>query len=205
MTRIILGVLSFFSFHMVNAQEMRDTVSFNQSVSVPLSDKSDEPRTRHYLSASVGPAWITSKVITDFGEYTGENGWEYSVDYSCVFRKGFGFGLSLTHNSTEYHMAGDMKQTYIGPSLVYEHVFSGRWKFHWDIGMGYVHYSDYVDKYGGLGMKMSLSMEYLLSDIVSLGFRVMSGSTTFSDDERYDGDHGISRFGVMASLGIRLY
>ena len=81
----------------------------------------------HTLSLDMGPAWVTSKVYTSEGTYKWRTGLELGVEYSCVFKKGYGFGFSVLHNTTKYP---DVKATqiFVGPSFVYAGNFSRKWR-----------------------------------------------------------------------------
>ena len=199
MKRIIIFLLISFGITNINAQEFTDTVINTATIEV---DGTAESRPSHSLSFGYGPAWITSTVMTDFDAYKWRCGQEYSIEYGCVFRKGFGFGLSFLRNRTSYPLSGSMKQTYIGPTFIYERIFWERWKFRGDISLGYTSYKDDANKDEGFGGKMAVSMEYMLSDKLSVGIRLMEGSVLFDDDPyEYETD-GIDRLGVMAGLTI---
>jgi len=202
MKRVLFSILSFITVLSINAQEAVDSVADN---TITVVQEKDDIWPRHYISAGVGPAWITSEVRTDFGKYTWKNGWEYSVEYSCVFRKGFGVGLSFMHNSTSIPFLGDMKQTYIGPTFIYENIFGERWKFRTDLSLGYTHFKDNYEEEDGFGDKASVSMEYMFSDIISMGVRMVSGGVFFGDEDPYYDSKGITRFAIMAGISIRLF
>jgi len=200
MNRFVL-LFCLMTISSVNAQELTDTVINTATIE---AEETDDTWPRHSLSVGVGPAWITSKVMTLSGEHTWQNGLEFSVEYGCVFRKGLGFGLSFMYNRTSYPSDLTMKQTYIGPTFIYEHIFGEKWKFRGDVSLGYSHYSDTVIKDDGFGAKIAVSMEYMLSKNVSVGLRLMEGSVVFGDDDPYYDSRGIDRLGIMAGLSFRL-
>ena len=99
MYRTIFTAACMFFCVLVNAQELNDIV-----VDEPANEVQEQVQTgpRHSISLGMGRTSIISKVMTYRGEYSHRGGTEYSVEYGCVFRKGFGFGLSFTHNKTSY-------------------------------------------------------------------------------------------------------
>ena len=88
---------------------------------------------------------------------------ELGVEYSCVFKKGYGFGFSVLHNTTKYP---DVKATqiFVGPSFVYAGNFSRKWRGTTEIGLGYSTFFNEHDTEVGVGFKYSAGLEYMLSD-----------------------------------------
>lgn len=202
MKKFLLSIVGLMAIMSANAQEVLDASVGEMNNEVEEVKDSEERSPRHSLSFGYGPAWITSEVMTDYDEYKWRSGSEYSIEYGCVFRRGFGFGLSFMQNRTSYPISGTMKQTYIGPTFIYERIFGERWKFRGDISLGYTNYKDDWKKDEGFGGKAAVSMEYLLSEKVSVGIRLIDASVIYDDDSyEYDID-GIDRFGVMAGLTI---
>ena len=167
------------------------------------SESGDSKPTPHTISFNVGPAWITSKVYTPYDTYTWRGGFELGVEYSCVFSKGYGFGLSYLHNITSYPEA-KARINFMGPSFVYAGLISRKWRGIIEIGLGYSTFSDGYSTESGLGVKYSTGMEYMLSDNIGISAKLRNLTVYMGGkDEGYGDDDeakGVARlafqFGV---------
>lgn len=162
----------------------------------------------HTLAVSAGPAWITSKVYTSHEWYSWRTGMELTGEYNCVFSGGTGFGITYTSNITSYPNAGDLKQYYVGPSLVYAGFFGSHWHAKVDVGIGYTNCSDELSSEGGVGLKSGLSIEYLPCRNVGIGLEMISVSSYLGNRSDFaprntNERNGIARIGL--TLGLRVH
>lgn len=127
------------------------------------TDAEETKSITHTISFDVGPAWVTSKIYAPSGTYKWRTGLELGLEYNAVFKKGYGFGVSVLHNSTSYP-DGKVKQLFVGPSFVYAGNFSNKWRGITEIGLGYSSFSDEYVTHVGIGFKYSVGLEYMLSD-----------------------------------------
>lgn len=162
----------------------------------------------HTLAVSAGPAWITSKVYTSHEWYSWRTGMELTGEYNCVFSGGTGFGITYTSNITSYPNAGDLKQYYVGPSLVYAGFLGSHWHAKVDVGIGYTNCSDELSSEGGVGLKSGLSIEYLPCRNVGIGLEMISVSSYLGKQPEIAPDNSNERNGVARiglTLGLRVY
>ena len=162
----------------------------------------------HTLALSAGPAWITSKVYTSHEWYSWRTGMELTGEYNCVFSGGTGFGITYTSNITSYPNAGDLKQYYVGPSLVYAGFLGSHWHAKVDVGIGYTNCSDELSSEGGVGLKSGLSIEYLPCRNVGIGLEMISVSSYLGNRSDFaprntNERNGIARIGL--TLGLRVH
>ena len=162
----------------------------------------------HTLALSAGPAWITSKVYTSHEWYSWRTGMELTGEYNCVFSGGTGFGITYTSNITSYPNAGDLKQYYVGPSLVYAGFLGSHWHAKVDVGIGYANRSDELSSEGGVGLKSGLSIEYLPCRNVGIGLEMISVSSYLGNRSDFaprntNERNGIARIGL--TLGLRVH
>lgn len=165
-------------------------------------------KTMHTFAVSVGPAWITSKVYTPKNSYSWRTGFEVTGEYNCVFSGGTGFGITYTSNITSYPNAGDLKQYYVGPSLVYAGFLGSHWHAKVDVGIGYTNCSDELSSEGGVGLKSGLSIEYLPCRNVGIGLEMISVSSYLGNRSDFaprntNERNGIARIGL--TLGLRVH
>ncbi len=140
----------------------------------------------HTISFDVGPAWVTSKIYAPSGTYKWRTGLELGLEYNGVFKKGYGFGVSVLHNSTSYP-DGKIKQLFVGPSFVYAGNFSNKWRGITEIGLGYATFSDEYDSQGGIGFKYSVGVEYMLSNKFGISAKLRDITVYLG---KKDGDNG---------------
>ena len=148
------------------------------------ADAEDRKSTTHTLSLNMGPAWVTSKMYTPRGTYKWRTGLELGVEYNCVFKKGYGFGFSFLHNTTNYP-DGNTTQNYVGPSFVYAGNFSRKWRGMTEVGVGYSTFNNGYTTSAGFGSKYSVGLEYMLSDKIGINAK-LTGITTFLDEKEDD-------------------
>ena len=100
------------------AQQAEQMLGMNSTQQV----NSSRGRAQNVLAFSFNPGVITSKVDTGYGVKSWVGGLGFAADYRCVFRSGFGFGLSYSHNQTNYdtgyRSSIPLKLDYVGPSFV---------------------------------------------------------------------------------------
>ena len=162
------------------------------------------------LSVEMGPSWITSKVYTSEGDFTGQVGVELGVEYAGIKVGGFDYGISFYHNETNIHGC-KVSLNYIGPSLIYAHLFHQKWLGKVSLGLGlgtaqgkdnsYNNHAISVDKIQfGLGTRLAAGIVFLASDHVGFGFNLhdmviflgKKGGSYFGDSDEIN---GISRIG----------
>ena len=129
------------------------------------------------LSVEMGPSWINSKIYTSDGDFKGQIGLELGVEYAGIKVGGFGYGISFYHNRTNIH-GSKVSLNFIGPSVVYAHLFHQKWlgKISLGLGVGTAHGKDnrsYVigseKMQFGLGTRLAVGMVFLASDHIGLG------------------------------------
>lgn len=184
----------------VQAQENSGDVSYSETKSSNTAF--------HTLTFDVGPAWITSKMYTPSGKYTWRTGLELGAEYSCVFSKGYGFGITYLRNHTNYPDA-NVDLNYIGPSFVYAGNFSEKWRAMAEIGLGYGNINDGSGWQSGFGTKYTAGVEYMLSDKLGVCAKLRNMAVYFGkQDSDYPGDdddlNGISRLALQLGLCIHL-
>ena len=197
MRKVALLCLLVFSIAL-HAQEQGENIILDNSVK-----NNTEIRT---LSVEMGPSWINSKIYTSEGDFKGQVGLELGVEYTGLKVGGFGYGISFYHNKTDIH-GSEVSLNYIGPSLVYAHLFNKKWlgKISLGLGVGTAHGKDnrsYVigseKMQFGLGTRLAVGMVFLASDHIGLGLNLHDMAIFLrKKDGSGDSDevNGISRIG----------
>ena len=126
MRKVALHCLLVFSIAL-HAQEQGENIILDNSVK-----NNTEIRT---LSVEMGPSWINSKVYTSEGAFKLQAGVELGVEYAGIKVGGFDYGLSFYHNETNIHGC-KVSLNYIGPSLIYAHLFHRKWLGKISLGLG---------------------------------------------------------------------
>ena len=199
MRKVVLLCLLVFSIAL-HAQEHSE----NNTMENPFK-KGTEIRS---LSVEIGPSWINSKVYTSEGEFKLQAGVELGVEYAGIKVGGIDYGISFYHNETNIHGC-KVSLNYIGPSLIYAHLFHQKWLGKVSLGLGlgtaqgksYKFHAISIDKIQfGLGTRLAAGMVFLASDHVGLGLNLHSMAIILG---KKDGSHfgdsdeinGISRIG----------
>ena len=179
MRKIALFCLLVFSIAL-HAQEQGGNNTVNNSIK-----KGTEIRS---LSVEMGPSWITSKVYTSDGDFTGQLGWELGVEYAGIKMGGFDYGISFYHNQTNIHGC-KVSLNFIGPSLTYAHPFSQKWvgKVSLGLGVGTAKAKNDASDHIGLGLNLH-------SMAIFLGKK---DGSHFGDSDEIN---GISRIGGTLAL-----
>lgn len=172
----------------------------NDIIEGPANEKQDG-KTQHTIVLSGGVSWITSKVYVDYDEKTWVTGGNFSLAYNCVYRGGYGFGVSYVRNMTSVDGC-EIRANFIGPSVVYS-TRVDMWRFSAEVGIGYAFCKMDGDNANGIGLKSAVAAEYLLSNHIGL-MGQLGGVTSFLSGEikngRSNNINGISHWGV--SLGL---
>ena len=167
--------------------------------------------TEQAFSINFSPGWITSKVSTPQEECSWQLGMGYEVKYRCLFRRGYGFGLSYAHNSTSYSGGYDLGQNFILGSFVYGGQIGKQWYATVETGLGYANYTDGGEKVNdGLGSKYGLGIEYQLGSIFGIGLDVAYHTAIFSKDDNFnyyynDSNRANGFHRLSINIGLRLY
>ena len=187
------------------AQQAEQMLGMNSTQQVDSSSG----RTQNVLAFSFNPGFITSKVDTGYGLKSWVGGLGFAAYYRCVFRSGFGFGLSYSHNQTNYdtgyRSSIPLKLDYVGPSFVMAGPVGGRWNARLSWGLGYAHYSDSYVKDDGIGYQCMGGMEYLFGSAMAFGIDITETLYSFpSPDTDYRNErNNFARLGV--NVGLRIY
>lgn len=194
--KILLSAILAFALS-AQAQKDNDALYSEPGISKP---------TPHTISFDVGPAWITSKMYTPSGTYSWRGGFELGVEYSCVFSRGYGFGISYLQNSTSYP-EGKARVNFMGPSFVYAGFLSRKWRGIAEIGMGYSSFYNGYSTESGFGVKYSTGMEYMLSDNIGISAKLRSLTVYIGGKNEDYGDsderNGVARLAFQ--LGVNFH
>ena len=164
---------------------------------------SDNAKKSHVqtLTFEMGPSWVTSKMYFPNGKkYTWRTGLEIGAEYTCVFSKGYGFGITFMHNRTDYPMDA-VKLNFIGPSFVYAGNFSEKWRGKVSFGVGFSNFADEYEKQSGVGTRYAAGVEHVVTKHFGIGATLQTMTLYLGkNDDNYPGDSddykGVSRFGV---------
>ena len=194
---LFLSILAFT----LSAQAQEDNDGRNTQAAKPKS-------TTETISFDVGPAWITSKMYTPSGEYTWKRGLEVGFEFSRVYSKGYGFGISILHNSTSYP-EGKVRLSYVGPSFVYAGFLSDKWRGMAEIGLGFsIFHDEGSGNESGLGIKYSTGLEYMLSKDFGISAKLRSVTVYFGGKQKdFGGDddeiNGVARVALLLGACFR--
>lgn len=171
------------------------------------------------IRVSGGPAWITSKVISEYGRASKKTGYELSVDYGHLWNTNnnfngalaCGFGINYSYNNTSMgipgHGSSTLTQYYIGPSFVMEWRTVKNWIWSSTIGLGYAHYDDYGYTQGGFGYLARIGCEYMVTDHLGFGMQLQTIQARFEKPEGFqlerNESYGYDRIGLQ--VGARFY
>lgn len=203
---IFLALLSLLLPVTAPAQQAEKRPGMN--VNEAQQAKSERSMAQNVLAFSFNPSFITSKVETGYGEKTWVGGLGFAADYRCVFKCGFGFGLSYSHSQTNYDIGHGnsipLKLGYVGPSFVMAGPVGERWNARLSWGLGYAHYSDDVVKDNGFGYQFISGMEYRLGSAMGFGIDITETLYSFPENPYSDNErNNFSRLGL--NVGLRIY
>lgn len=188
---------------LASAQQAEQMLGLDGSQQV----KSDR-QIQNVLALSFNPGFITSKVDTGSGETSWQGGLGFAADYRCVFRSGYGFGLSYSHSQTNYeerYFSIPVKLDYVGPSFVMAGPIGGLWNARLSCGLGYAHYSNNYESDNGMGYQFVGGVEYHPSKVFAIGIDLTEELYVFPKNEKHSKyeTNGFSRLGINA--GLRIY
>lgn len=131
---------------------------------------------------------ITSKVMYNNHEISTKNGNDFFLESEHIGSRGFGFGINLKYNITNYGDIGDGELVYFGPSLVY--CYYSSFKFRWvcSMGMGYVGYTE--KKNGGpwesgFGVLTKFGFDYIIDKRFGVGIEANNIFHSFQAPEGF--------------------
>ena len=105
---------------------------------------------------------------------------ELGVEYAGIKVGGIDYGISFYHNETNIHGC-KVSLNYIGPSLIYAHLFHQKWLGKVSLGLGLGTAQGKDNSYNalsvdniqfGLGTRLAVGMVFLASDHIGLGLNL---------------------------------
>ena len=169
---------------------------------------------------SVGPAWITSEIVTERQRYKSKLGIGVTADYQHLWRSGLGVGVSYLYYGTSFEGDYSMRIHYIGPAFVCSTKLGDKWRWDVALSLGYTLYKEIVNgSHQGmlfrdasatesrLGFTGQMGIEYMVSREVGIGFQINTFTVSMKKPEGYnissDEFYGIRRMDTL--LGLRYY
>lgn len=181
--------------------------------------KRNEPKMN--IKVGVGPMWTTSKLYyTDGGDYVSNfSGTGFGLSFSHLVGGWYGYGVdfygsytTLKASDSSNYWARDWKYTttqlYFGPSFVCGGMLADKLRIETSAGLGLaIHNGDGDDTKAGLGFRLSLGLELMLSKNVGIGIEGMTHRLMYSkpNDFKVDDDelYGFQQIGFL--VGLRFY
>ena len=170
------------------------------------------------VKAGIGPMWTTSKLyIENDKDYesdvrgTGIGVSATSIRWGCV---GFGVDFYASHTSINhtfksygYDKKYSFTQLYIGPSFVCGGVLFSRLRGETSFGLGLAAYSEKGNADAGLGIRVSLGLEFMITQKIGIGIEGVSQKHIFKKPKGYnvsnDEQYGFLQQGLL--FGLRTY
>ena len=218
MRKFVITLLLAYVALPSSAQEAVQMLGMNQqqtsqTVRIPAAQAAYSDYT---VGISYEPGFITSKVNDGYDDVTWRGGRGFAIDF-WQLREGKGFGVNLSHSSTDYSFPGTdkpLKLYYVGLAYVRAGALGRRWVASWSIGMGYAHYV--IDKHyqyyisknwssGGFGFMLRGGIEYLPKERVGIALDIRETAHIFPGED--SGGKGLipgfERLGF--NLGLRYH
>ena len=168
---------------------------------------------KNVLRVDLGYGDISSRFVVDGDEYEHKGGFTVNAGYMHYW-SWFGVGAEVMNYSTTFDDLYHLNLFYVGPSLGLSFKSGERWRWDYNLGVGYGVYKEslsgysiysYTEKHAT--MKCDMGVEYMLSKNVGLGVRVNFMSMRLNKPEGFelkkDEFYGIQRADFIG--GLRVY
>lgn len=188
----------------LKANPIQDVIEINQAAVRKRKEMQKVPS--NAFEASIGYGWITSKLYDMNGNSAGsKGGLEWKLGYQHLWSSGWGIGLIYSGSKLSFD-GGDLSLSYIAPECAWG-IKSGKWIFKGGIGVGLFLYNEPYYKTTGMGVHVTLGLEYMLSEHWGLGFSINTVNGSLPKQDNYelkkDEHSGITRFNMLG--GLRYY